>query len=86
MTGKVRGCSPGYNAATPYQATATHASLANGGHEPDREMVRMPGVEPGSMASEATTLSIVLHSRRPERMKRRAVGSVKPAVGFGGRR
>src|SRR5687767_5049585 len=27
-------------------------------------LVRMPGVEPGSMASEATTLSIVLHSRK----------------------
>jgi hypothetical protein len=29
-----------------------------------RKLVRMPGVEPGSMASEATTLSIVLHSRQ----------------------
>ena len=28
------------------------------------ELVRAPGVEPGSMASEATTLSIVLHSQR----------------------
>ena len=26
--------------------------------------MRVPGVEPGSMASEATTLSIVIHSRR----------------------
>lgn len=27
------------------------------------QVVRVPGVEPGSMASEATTLSIVLHSQ-----------------------
>ena len=40
----------------------------------------MPGVEPGSMASEATTLSIVLHSRKPDGMKRPPARSVKPAV------
>ena len=40
----------------------------------------MPGVEPGSMASEATTLSIVLHSRKPNGMKRPPARSVKPAV------
>lgn len=30
---------------------------------PSEKLVRVPGVEPGSMASEATTLSIVLHSQ-----------------------
>src|SRR4051812_306059 len=30
----------------------------------DTPVVRVPGVEPGSIASEATTLSIVLHSRK----------------------
>ena len=33
-----------------------------------KEVVRVPGVEPGSMASEATTLSIVLHSQGTERV------------------
>ncbi len=32
------------------------------------EVVRAPGVEPGSMASEATTLSIVLRSQGTERL------------------
>jgi hypothetical protein len=48
---------------------AAGKAVAGWGSRLSTRLVRVPGVEPGSMASEATTLSIVLHSRRPLQSK-----------------